>query len=145
MKKTLVKKTIGVPAEDAWEVISMIKGIEDYLPGVSSSEVHTRGAYIVRSINLLDGSQYEEVIKKVDHENMELLYIISDPSPFSYSKFKGSIKVIHLTDDACEICWSCCYDPEDGPAEEIDVFLSLIISMGIKGVEKLCRKMMALG
>lgn len=145
MKRTVVKKIIVVPASDAWEVISELTGVESYLPAVSSSEVFNHAGKIIRSINLLDGSHYEEVISRIDEENMELHYAISDPSPFPYSKLKGKIKITPVNEKSCEVLWSCCYDPENGPAEEMDVFLTLIISLGIRSIEKLCKKMMAYG
>ena len=142
MKRTAVKKTICVPADAVWEVVSGIVNIECYLPGVSSSELLYQGTNPVRSIILLDGSHYKEVITGINHQQMELSYEMVDPTPFTYTQLKGTMRIIRLDDNSCEVCWVCTYQPEAGQAEEIETLLTLLMTLGIKGLEKCCKKML---
>ena len=143
MKKTVVNKKIAVPASDAWEIISNPIGVEHYYPAVSSSEVVYRRGIPVRNVILLDGSHYEEVFNRIDHENRKVSYSIIDPSPFPYSKLKGCIAIKPVDEDTCEISWACCYDVGSGAVEEIDVVLKLVISLAIKGLERFFERTIA--
>jgi ribosome-associated toxin RatA of RatAB toxin-antitoxin module len=143
MKKTVVNKTIAVPASDAWEIISDPVGLENYFPAVSSSEVVYRRGVPVRKVILLDGSHYEEVFNRIDYENRKVNYSIIDPSPLPYSKLKGCITIKPVDEDTCEVRWACCYDTGNGAAEDIDMMLTLVISFAIKGIERFFVRKMA--
>ena len=106
------------------------------MPGVSSSELTFAEDYTNRSVVLMDGSHYTERIIKVDDENKELHYTMIEPSPFPYKNLQGVIKVIPFIDECCEISWTCSYHVTNNLFEEIDALLTLIMSLGIKGIEK---------
>ena len=108
------------------------------MPGVSSSELTFAEDYTNRSVVLMDGSHYTEHIIKVDDENKELHYAMMEPSPFPYKNLQGVIKVIPFIDECCEISWTCSYHVTNNLYEEIDALLTLIMSLGIKGIEKYC-------
>lgn len=140
MKNSTVQLKVRVSANDAWEVISDLYKVENYLPGVSSSEITFAEDYTNRRIVLMDGSIYTERIINVDDENKELHYAMLEPSPFPYKNLQGVIKVIPFIDECCEILWTCSYQVTNELYEEIDALLSLIMSLGIKGIEKHCLK-----
>lgn len=143
MKRTAIKMTIRAAAADAWEVVTDLSGVENYLPAISSSHVYFQGTNILRRITLMDGLQYEEWINSIDHDNMVMTYTMADPSPFQYTSLKGTIRVTPITDDSCEIFWECTYLVNEELAEEISTLLTLIINFGIKGIERRAKKMMA--
>ena len=140
MKNSTVQLKVRVSANDAWEVISDLYQVENYLPGVSSSEVTCTEDYTNRTIVLIDGSHYTERIIKVDDENKELHYAMLEPSPFAYRNLQGVVKVIPFIDECCEISWTCTYQVTNELYEEIHALLTLIMSLGIKGIEKHCLK-----
>ncbi len=140
MKNSTVQLKVRLSANDAWEVISDLYQVENYLPGVSTSEVTFTEDYTNRSIVLMDGSHYTERIIKVDDENKELHYAMLEPSPFPYRHLQGVIKVIPFIDECCEISWTCTYQVTNELYEEIHALLTLIMSLGIKGIEKHCLK-----
>lgn len=133
---------IGVSAEDAWEVIRDPEGVENYLPAISTSQVIHHQTGISRKISLMDGLQYEENIIEINDVKMEFRYTIPDPSPFNYSAFKGCIKVLPADDVSCEVFWCCRYEVEDELADEIAALLQLIITLGIKGIERRSKSLM---
>ena len=140
MKKSTVTLKLSVSANDAWEVISDLYKVECYLPGVSSSEVTFADDYTNRKVILMDGSQYTERIIEVDDKNKELHYAMLEPSPFPYKNLQGVVKVIPFIDEYCEISWTCSYDVTNNLYQEIDALLTLIMTLGIKGIEKYCLK-----
>ena len=140
MKNSTAQIKIKVSANDAWEVISDLYQVENYLPGVSTSEITFTEEFTNRSIVLMDGSHYTERIIKIDDENKELHYAMLEPSPFPYSHLQGIIKVIPFIDECCEVLWTCTYQVTNELYMEIDALLSLIMSLGIKGIEKTCLK-----
>ena len=140
MKNSTAQIKIKVSANDAWEVISDLYQVENYLPGVSTSEVTFTEEFTNRTIVLMDGSHYTESIIKIDDENKELHYAMLEPSPFPYRHLKGTIKVIPFIDECCEISWTCTYQVTNELYEEIHALLRLIMSLGIKGIEKHCSK-----
>ena len=140
MKNSTAQIKIKVSANDAWEVISDLYQVANYLPGVSTSEVTFTEDYTNRSIVLMDGSHYTERIIKIDDENKELHYAMLEPSPFPYRNLHGVIKVIPFIDECCEVLWTCTYQVTNELYMEIDALLSLIMSLGIKGIEKTCLK-----
>lgn len=143
MKTSTVLMKVKVSASDAWEVISDLYNVENYLPGVSNSRVKFTDDYTIRTIELMDGSKYEERILRLDDEQMTLLYNMVDPSPFQYKNLEGVISVSSVSDTCCQISWSCNYEVTNELYEETDALLTLIMSLGIKGIEKYCLKMLA--
>ncbi len=141
MKKTAVKMRINVPALAAWELVSDLSAIESFLPGISDSRVIKKGSAMVRRVELMDGQRYEEQFDKIDNDEMELWYHMAEPSPFKYKQLRGRIKIFRFDERSCEICWSCSYQVPDEYVSEIDDLLSLIMTLGIKGIERRCRSM----
>ena len=143
MKNSTVILKVRISANDAWEVISDLYKVENYMPGVSSSEVTFAEDYTNRSVVLMDGSNYTERILKVDDENRELHYAMMEPSPFPYKNLQGVIKVLPFINECCEISWTCNYHVTNNLFQEIDALLTLIMTLGIKGIEKHCLKMLS--
>ena len=141
MKRTAIRMTIQAAAADAWDVITDLSGVENYLPAISSSQVYFQDTNILRRITLMDGLQYEEWIDSIDHDNLVMTYTMADPSPFQYSSLKGIIKVTPVSDSSCNICWECTYEVEEELADEIFTLLTLIINYGIKGIERRCKRL----
>lgn len=143
MKNSTVILKVRISANDAWEVISDLYKVENYMPGVSSSEVTFAEDYTNRSVVLMDGSNYTERILKVDDENRELHYAMMEPSPFPYKNLQGVIKVLPFINEGCEISWTCNYYVTNNLFQEIDALLTLIMTLGIKGIERHCLKMLS--
>ena len=143
MKNSTVILKVRISANDAWEVISDLYKVENYMPGVSSSEVTFAEDYTNRSVVLMDGANYTERILKVDDENRELHYAMMEPSPFPYKNLQGVIKVLPFINEGCEISWTCNYYVTNNLFQEIDALLTLIMTLGIKGIERHCLKMLS--
>lgn len=141
MKKTTVKMRINVPALAAWELVSDLSALQSFLPGVSDSRVIKKGSAMVRRVELMDGQRYEEQFDKIDNDEMELWYHMAEPSPFKYQNLRARIKIIFLDEQSCQICWCSSYLVPDEYVSEIDELLSLIMTLGISGIERRCRSL----
>jgi len=88
----------------------------------------------------MDGHQYEEQFDKIDEVQMCISYHMAQPSPFIYNQLKGTITITPVNNKTCEISWACSYKVPAEHAKETDALLSFIITCGINGVERACRK-----
>jgi hypothetical protein len=138
MKITSIRKIIHVPAAKAWEIVSMLTGLENYLSLVSNSGVVVHDGPTVRSVTLNDGSVFNETILEIDHKAMRMTYDIQDPSPFPYSNYTGWIRIQPICAVTCELEWTCIYKPEKAQAGEINDFLESVFNSGIDGLENYC-------
>ncbi|PQB05394.1 SRPBCC family protein [Aureitalea marina] len=134
MGNVSVTKSINVSAQSAWEELSSFKGIENYSP-IAKSVTTGEGTGATRVCTMPDGAEIDEILNKVDNDNMHFQYAINS-EPFPVTGYVSDVKVKPTGDNSCEITWACTYNS----AEEVEAnmnglfggFYNLIID-GLEG------------
>ncbi len=117
MTNVQVTKSIKVPAKDAWSKLAAFGGIEEFSP-IERSVLEGEGEGAKRTCYLPDGAAINEILSKLDHENMHLEYKILS-GPFPITDYTSDIRIQSTMDGNCEINWSCNFNTD--PAKEPDM------------------------
>lgn len=121
MTTVKVTKSINVPAEKVWAMVSTFRGIENYSP-IERSVVTGEGEGAKRSCFMPDGAEIKEVLSKVDASNMQLQYIITE-GPFPITDYLSTVTVKDNGTGAAEVTWASEYNVVPEAAKEIsDLF-----------------------
>lgn len=108
MTNVSVTKGIQVAANAAWEKLSSFRGIEDYSP-IAKSITEGSGVGATRSCFMPDNAEIKEELTKFDSDAMFFEYKILS-GPFPISNYVSTVKVNALSNDSCEVVWSCSFE-----------------------------------
>jgi hypothetical protein len=117
MTEVVVSKQIGVNAKNAWEKLSSFKGIEEFSP-IATSVTTGEGEGAKRVCTMPDGATINEVLSKVDTDNMEFQYKITE-GPFPITGYLSTVKVEAIGDSSCKVTWGCEFDSVPEAKEEM--------------------------
>ena len=138
MANVNVTKSINVSANDAWEKLAAFGGIEHFSP-IEKSILEGQGPGAKRTCIMPDGAEINEVLNKLDNENMHLEYEILS-GPFPMTDYISDVNVKALDADNCEITWSSNYNPAEGAEEQMKEILNGFYHTMIDGLEKLIKE-----
>jgi len=140
MTNVSVKGTINASADDVWKTVSSFRDIEKYLPVVKSSvtEGSGLGAKRICTIATPDGKEAKinEEITNFDENAKSLTYEISGFSPFGFENYKGTVKVVDVGNNTCEIEWSGTFDAK-APEDEVTKMMNDVYTSAINGLKQL--------
>lgn len=127
-----VTKQISVNSNDAWEVISMVKGVDQWFSTIiKTCKVDGDKRYCETQ----DGSELKEDILLVDHDNMIFVYGIPKQEMLPVEDIIGTMKVYKIDNETTEIEWSGTFLATEKNASIAKEAFRGLWSMGIDGIE----------
>ncbi len=138
MTNVNVTKTINVSAESAWEKLSTFKGIENFSP-VAKSVVNGEGVGATRTCYMPDNAEINEVLNKLDNENMEFEYAITS-GPFPVEGYVSTVKVTAVDTNSCSISWGCVFNADDSHVADMSTLFGGFYNVIIDSLETLIKK-----
>lgn len=133
---------IAVPAARAWEVISGLNALDQWMPIVSSCRVEGSGVGARRYCTLANGAQLKERVDEVDQKQMRVRYSITE-SPLPLQGYVGTVIVTPAEGASAEITWYAEYTPTPEHSAQVREMLRAAIAEGIGGLETYCQKVTA--
>lgn len=129
MTKVNVKKSIKIPANIAWEMLSSFRGIEKYSP-IERSITEGIGVGAKRTCYLPDGAEIFESLDRVENDSMEMQYSITQ-GPFPVEGYVSTIRITQDSPSSCTISWGCEFESteevKDSMIELFSGFYNVII------------------
>ncbi len=117
MTNVTVSKSIEASAQDVWSKLAAFSGIEHFSP-IAKSVVEGQGAGAKRTCTLPDGAEINEVLDRLDNENMELEYRILT-GPFPITDYVSTINVKAIDANSAEVTWGCNFNVEQDAEEKM--------------------------
>lgn len=130
-----VNKIIAVPADQAWQAIAQINGLDRWFPVISDCTVTGNGVGAIRILTLTTGEKITDRIEAIDHHARRFHYNRIE-SPFPVSRYLGTVEVCQLGPDSSEIAWTLEIAVDNEQREELAGFLQQTLSDGIDGLER---------
>ncbi len=131
----VVAQTINAAPEQAWEVIGAVKGVDQWFAPISACRVEGNKRYCTA-----EGSEFEEDILKVDHENRVFKYAIKKQHLVPVQNVIGEMKVQEGESGNATIQWSWNFEVEKEKEAEAKETFGMMGNMGIQGIEELIKK-----
>lgn len=136
MAKLAMKTTLNASANAVWQAVGNFGGIRAFVPSVQSCTVKGKGAGAVRTLVFEGGSEVAERLEATDGRAHVLTYsILSSPLPLE--GYVSTMKLRELAKDRCELSWSCTFEPQGAPEEEVKKIIEGVYSEGFAGLKKL--------
>lgn len=120
MTEVVVSKQINVSAANAWNKLVSFRGIEEISP-IERSVTEGEGEGAKRTCYMPDGAAIHEILSKVDNDNMEMQYQITE-GPFPVTGYLSTVKVEGIGDSRCKVTWGCEFET---PAEHKEAMSEL--------------------
>lgn len=137
MANVNVTKSINVSATDAWSKLASFEGIEEFSP-IAKSIVEGQGVGAKRTCIMPDGAEINEVLNKLDNENMHLEYEILS-GPFPITNYVSNVFVKPTDSKNCEISWGCNFNVEDTAEQEMKSVFEGFYNVIIDSLENLIK------
>jgi len=126
-----IERTIGVSADEAWNIIGAVSGVDKWLAPITDCRVEGDKRYCSTE----EGS-FEEDILNVDHDLRVLEYAIPQQHMIPVSNIQGKMAVTESNNGAT-INWSWTFEVLPENDEVAKQSLEMVGGMGIAGIEKL--------
>lgn len=130
-----VTKTMAVPADQAWQAIAQINGLDHWFPVIVDCTVTGNGVGATRILTLSTGEKITDRIEAIDHHERRFRYNRIE-SPFPVSRYLGTVDICQLGPDSSEIVWTLEIDVDNEKRDELVGFLKQTLSDGIDGLER---------
>lgn len=130
-----VTKTMAVPADQAWQAIAQINGLDHWFPVIVDCTVTGNGVGATRILTLSTGEKITDRIEAIDHHGRRFRYNRIE-SPFPVSRYLGTVDICQLGPDSSEIVWTLEIDVDNEKRDELVGFLKQTLSDGIDGLER---------
>ncbi|MGR3218713.1 MAG: SRPBCC family protein [Candidatus Anammoxibacter sp.] len=127
---------INASAEDVWQTVSDIGGIQKYLPMIAHVNVEGSGVGAKRTCTMADGSQIFEKIITFNKDKKILRYIVTK-SQMPFKNYVGTFKVQSISNNQCQLEWSSTFIPRGMREDEVKKMLNGIYTVGLEGIKKL--------
>ncbi|MBL4594008.1 MAG: SRPBCC family protein [Flavobacteriales bacterium] len=138
MTNVSVTKSINVSANDAWAKLAAFGGIEHFSP-IEKSITEGEGVGAKRTCIMPDGAEINEVLNKLDNDNMHLEYEILT-GPFPMTDYISDVNVKVIDAENCEITWSSNFNPNEGAEDQMNEILNGFYNTMIDGLETLIKQ-----
>lgn len=138
MANVSVTKSINVSANDAWAKLAAFDGIEHFSP-IEKSIIEGEGVGAKRTCIMPDGAEINEVLNKLDNDNMHLEYEILT-GPFPMTDYISDVNVKVIDAENCEITWSSNFNPNEGAEDQMNEILNGFYNTMIDGLETLIKQ-----
>lgn len=137
MSEVIVSKKINTPAAIAWDILSSFRGIENFSP-IEKSQTNGEGVGATRTCFLPDGAAIHEVLSKVDNDQQEFEYKITE-GPFPVTGYVSTVKVTEVDAENCEITWGCEFESSPEAEKEMKDLFAGFYNVIIDSLESLIK------
>jgi len=137
MANVNVTKSINVSATDVWSKLSTFEGIENFSP-IAKSIVQGQGVGAKRTCIMPDGAEINEVLNKLDNDNMHFEYEILS-GPFPISNYVSNVSVKATDSNQCEISWGCNFNVDEHAEKEMKTVFEGFYHVIIDSLETLIK------
>lgn len=134
---------IAAPPAEIWEILSDPSTYADWHPGIASVTVEGEGKAVKRTVEFADGGSVEDGIDRIDDENMEIRWRLSQENieAFPVSYYTNSVK-IEPSGEGAIVTWDASFfradttnEPEDRFSDEAAVSaMEQLIDDGLNGL-----------
>ena len=133
--RAYAKRTMTVPSDRVWSIVSRGSGMEDWYPElISHSELKESDGLIERACVMADGAKLEERILIADDKTRTFTYSV-DAHPLPASNVVGTIRV-DGDERSATVTWSAQLTPASGQEE---MMVDMVTGMYERGLESLER------
>lgn len=134
-KQPIVKK-LNVSADQAWEAISRVGGLDVWFPIIETCTVEGHGPGAVRKMTIVDaGGAIMDRIEELDPARRRLVYL-RPVSPFPVSYYRGTVEVFESYDGLAVVVWTIDFESKSKDAQVVADLVKRAISDGIDGMNK---------
>lgn len=133
--KQAITKKLALPADQVWEALRAIGGLDRWFPIIDSCRVEGAGVGAVREMTLVGGGDITDVIDSIDEAAMRLVYL-RPRSPFPVSSYRGTVEVFRSYDGSAVVAWTIDFESRAEDATAVAELVQGAISDGIEGLER---------
>lgn len=133
-----ISQTIDVSANDAWNIIGAVTGVDQWLGPITACSVEGN-----KRICSTEEGSFEEDILKVDHEQKVLEYAIPSQHMIPVENIQGRMKVEAAPSEQAKLTWSWHFQVTEENEPAAKEAFQMIGSMGIGGIESLIKQNVA--
>ncbi|MEO1264036.1 MAG: SRPBCC family protein [Bacteroidota bacterium] len=134
-----VAKNIQAPSGFIWETISLVGGVQHWMPGILDCRMEGRGEGAHRLCKMEDG-WLREIIESIDHINRIFEYSVHEQKILPFENFRGKIKIVDQPKNNCEIIWEGKFETFPPHPTGIKNIVRQYFIQGMSGMEKLYRE-----
>ena len=131
-----ITRDIKVPPEWVWEKISLVGGVQHWMPGVKDCRLEGRGIGAHRLCQT-DMGWIREVIENIEHNEKIFEYSVSGQGIYPFIRFNGRIQVFEKPDNYSAIRWEGKCVTKNENVNELSLMLKGLFEKGINGLEQL--------
>jgi hypothetical protein len=129
-----ITKIITINADQTWEAISSIGGLDRWFPIIAGCSVFGTGEGATRILTLVDGRKIKDRIESIDHQQRSLRYNRIE-SPFPVQSYLGTVEVRKANDVSAELSWTVEIDVQKEQREAMAGLIHCALTDGVDGLE----------
>lgn len=116
MAEVVVRRRIGAPAEQVWDLLSDFGGLRRYNERIASCTVEGDGVGAVRTIGMGGGLVIRERLEAHDPQARHYAYSLVGDTPLPFENYRSDVRVEPAGADASVVDWRGRFDAADEPA-----------------------------
>ena len=134
-----VIQNIQAPADWIWETVSLVGGVQHWMPGILECRTEGRGEGAHRLCKMSNG-WLREVIENIEHVDCIFEYAVFEQKILPFENFRGKIQIVGQPKNCCKIIWEGKFETTPPHPLEIKNTIRQYFIQGIDGLEKLYHK-----
>ena len=134
-----VTKCIDAPAAWVWETISLVGGVQHWMPGILNCRMEGRGEGAHRLCKMENG-WLREVIENIEHVDRIFEYTIFEQKILPFINFRGKIRIVEQPKSNSKIIWEGQFETTPPHPTEIKNIVRQYFVQGMDGLETLYRQ-----
>lgn len=127
-------RVVDVRAQDAWNAIRAIGGLDRWFPVIAKCSVQGQGVGAKRVCELANGVTLVEKVERIDDVGKVFQYSIAE-APLPIKNYLGTVTVRDAGGGKSEITWSATFDVTADHRTEMVDMLNGAFADGLKGLE----------
>lgn len=136
LTKQPISKKLNVPAEQVWEAIRSIGGLDAWFPFIETCRVEGTGSGALRFMTIANnGGEIQDIIESIDDNQRRLVYH-RPVSPFPVTNYTGTVEVFTSYDDLGVVVWTIDFASKPEDTVTVAELVHGAITEGIAGMEK---------
>jgi len=136
MKNTVrIIRQIEAPAGWLWEIISLVGGVDQWMPTVHDCRMEGRGVGAHRLCKV-DGGWVREVVEVIEHTEKRFEYAVIGAPMMPIKKFRGMMQVIDVDGVRSLLVWRGEFEVTEGDEREVCEMIKGYFHLGVEGLAR---------
>lgn len=135
LETVIVTKTLSAPADNVWEEIKGVGGLDRWFPIIAACRVEGAGVGAVRIMTLANGDEMRDRITEIDTRARRLRYE-RPHHPFPVTDYRGAVEIRDDGPTQSVLTWRVRFEVPAAHRDDMVRLIESAISDGVDGLHR---------